>query len=268
MLLLALPLSAQPWTTSGSNIYYSAGNVGIGTNTPATKLSLQGASGQDILDVSSSTGASVLHLTQSGRLGVGNTTPAEKFDIGSTAIDTETDSSNIQFSYAPNPAYNNSITNILSGNQVNQKLLFNLTHDGIKVTPLTIVANGNVGIGTSAPSYKLAVKGTIGAQEVIVTSTGWSDYVFDPGYRAKPLSEVEKYIGENHHLPGIPSAQEVSENGVSLGEMQAKLLAKIEELTLHMIDEEKHNRQVEQENRDLQKRIEALENKSAQRREQ
>jgi hypothetical protein len=98
--------------------------------------------------------------------------------------------------------------------------------------------SGNVGIGTTSPTHKLAVKGTIRANEVIV-DTGWSDYVFDENYPLAPLAEVEVHIREKKHLPGIPTAQEVSERGVSLGEMQARLLAKIEELTLHQIAQEK-----------------------------
>jgi hypothetical protein len=119
---------------------------------------------------------------------------------------------------------------------------------------------GNVGIGTTAPPYPLSVKGTIGAGEVIVTNTsGWSDYVFDPGYRLASLSEVAAYVKENHHLPEIPSAKEVEEKGVSLGEMQSKLLAKIEELTLHMVKAEERNNQLEEENRELQTRMSRLE---------
>jgi hypothetical protein len=86
----------------------------------------------------------------------------------------------------------------------------------------------------------LHVAGTIGAQEVIVSSTG-ADYVFESGYRLAPLGEVADYIRANHHLPKVPSAKEAEAKGVSLGEMQTKLLAKIEELTLHMIAAEKEN---------------------------
>jgi hypothetical protein len=118
---------------------------------------------------------------------------------------------------------------------------------------------GNVGIGTSAPQYKLAVKGTIGATEVVVTTTGWSDYVFQPGYALMPLSHVASYIEQNHHLPDIPSAAEVQSSGISVGEMQAKLLAKIEELTLHMINAEKRSNELQTENDRLQKRIVRLE---------
>jgi hypothetical protein len=124
---------------------------------------------------------------------------------------------------------------------------------------------GNVGIGTTNPQHLLHVAGTIGAEEVIVSSTG-ADYVFRPGYRLPPLSEVSEFINENHHLPGIPSEPEVKENGLSLGEMQAKLLAKVEELTLHMIaadersrQDEERNEKLEQQNRDLQERIARLE---------
>jgi hypothetical protein len=105
----------------------------------------------------------------------------------------------------------------------------------------------------------LAVNGTITTKEVMVTNTGWSDYVFRPEYRLKPLSEVAAYIDEHQHLPDIPSEGEVRENGVSLGEMQAKLLAKVEELTLHMIQADERNNRLERQNRELQERIARLE---------
>jgi hypothetical protein len=121
---------------------------------------------------------------------------------------------------------------------------------------MRIEPNGNVGIGTANPQYKLAVNGNIGAQDIIVTNTGWSDYVFQPGYRLRPLSEVSAFIHKHRHLPDIPTEAEVKEKGVSVGEMQAKLLAKVEELTLHLIQQEK-------ENKELRERVAQLENRAS-----
>ena len=103
---------------------------------------------------------------------------------------------------------------------------------------LIVNAAGNVGIGTGAPTEKLSVNGAVRAKEVIV-ETNWSDYVFDDNYRLAPLSEVEAHIKAQKHLDGVPSAKEVSERGIRVGDIEAKLLAKIEELTLHQIEQEK-----------------------------
>jgi hypothetical protein len=123
----------------------------------------------------------------------------------------------------------------------------------------------NVGIGTTSPQYRLSVNGTIGTKDVIVTNTGWSDYVFGPGYRLRPLSEVSAYVQANHHLSGIPTEAEVLEKGVSLGGMQFKLLAKIKELTLHMIQADqgnarldRENQESRQQNRELSERLACL----------
>jgi hypothetical protein len=106
---------------------------------------------------------------------------------------------------------------------------------GITNTDFVLDASGNVGIGTTAPTNKLDVCGTIRAKEVIV-SVGWCDYVFDDNYKLMSLAEVERYINENKHLPGIPTEKEVEENGLQVGDMQAKQQEKIEELTLYIIE--------------------------------
>lgn len=106
--------------------------------------------------------------------------------------------------------------------------------------------NGKLGIGTENPQYaleakgqiksdSLAVEGTINAKEVIVTNTGWADFVFDPSYELPALEEVKAYVSVNRRLPGIPSEKEVATEGVGLGELNVRLLQKVEELTLYVI---------------------------------
>ncbi len=105
---------------------------------------------------------------------------------------------------------------------------------------LTMTRSGNVGIGVINPGQKLAVNGNIRSKEIKVELNNWPDYVFAPSYNLQSLSEVETFINQNGHLPNIPSAAEVEENnGIELGAMNAKLLEKIEELTLHLIEKDK-----------------------------
>lgn len=122
---------------------------------------------------------------------------------------------------------------------------------------------GNVGIGTTNTfGYKLAVNGTIGSTEVKVENTSaWPDFVFEKDYELLTLEEVEEHINENGHLPKIPSEQEVAESGINLGEMDAKLLQKIEELTLYMIDVNKRVNELENENKELKEKLSQLESK-------
>ena len=94
---------------------------------------------------------------------------------------------------------------------------------------------GKMGIGTFNPDYKFAVNGSIRSKEVVVESA-WADYVFDSDYELPSLVEVEEFIQQHKHLPNIPSAKEIAEKGLAVGDIQKKMMEKIEELTLYVID--------------------------------
>lgn len=130
---------------------------------------------------------------------------------------------------------------------------------GLTSTQFVMDANGNVGIGTANPGgWKLAVNGFIRATEIRV-ETGWADFVFDKGYDLPNLEEVEAHIKEKGHLKDIPSAEEVAQNGIHLGEMNSKLLQKIEELTLYMIEFNKVVQKLQEENKELKEKVSLLE---------
>jgi len=125
-------------------------------------------------------------------------------------------------------------------------------------------ATHQVGIGTNdVGNYALAVKGHVVAEEVTINlydaaNGGWPDYVFAEDYDLMPLTELETEIETLGHLPGVPSAEEVYENGHKVGEMDAILLEKVEELTLHLIDMNKAIEALQQSEKELREENEAL----------
>ena len=182
----------------------------------------------------------------SGKVGVGTPTPASRMNIVSeyTAPDGE--------------------GTLMLGDptQVNMRMGYTGTYSWIQghgSSPLQINPLGNnlilnrdsgyVGIGTQNPDQKLTVKGKIHAEDVIVDTNVPADYVFQkyfdgqseirPDYQMPTIQELESFVRENKHLPEIPSAERMSEDGVNLGDLQMKLLQKIEELTLYVITQNK-----------------------------
>jgi hypothetical protein len=120
----------------------------------------------------------------------------------------------------------------------------------------------SVGIGTTTldNSYALSVNGSIRSKEIVVES-GWADYVFADDYRLASLEEVERHIAERGHLPDVPSAETIATDGLPIGEMQATLMRKIEELTLHLIAMDKRVEALAAENRALERTIAASEDR-------
>ncbi|WP_369014642.1 hypothetical protein [Flavobacterium anhuiense] len=175
--------------------------------------------------------------------------------------------------YAVNPTVYDGVQNALPYNEDNGPAhSYKTTVDPYATTTGTFqnrnaYFNGNVGIGTINPTNKLDVNGTIHSKEVKVDLNGWSDFVFKKEYNLPTLEEVEKHITEKGHLENIPSEEEVLKNGINLGEMNAKLLQKIEELTLYSIQQ---NKKIEEQSKEIESlkslalRVAKLEKESAQ----
>ena len=215
--------------TSNGDVIMTAGSgqVGIGIDDPQEKLHIDGA-----IRGNGTNGAVTLR-GDSGYVTIG---------ANSQAMEFVTDKSQFVFN---KPIYNQSgVYNVQNSN-----MLFNING----TNRMLIQNNGNIGIGTASPAYKLDVNGTIRANEIIVNTTG-ADFVFAEDYQLRPLSEVKAFIQENKHLPEIKSAQEMQENGIGVNELQTQLLQKIEELTLYILQQEEKIKQ-----QDL--RIKALETK-------
>ncbi len=127
---------------------------------------------------------------------------------------------------------------------------------------LHINGDGNIGIGTVSPVYKLDVCGTIRAKEVKVDLLSGCDFVFKTDYKLMDLSSLEQFVKMNHHLPEIASEKEMVESGVNMKEMQMKLLQKMEEMTLYIIEQNKKNEQQNVKIQALEEKIEKLETAS------
>jgi hypothetical protein len=216
-----------PWTSAASGLrILPTGNVGVGIINPFKKITIKGTELGDGVWVESNGVPSIAMLSNMG------------------------------------PGYWNGLTqsgdNMIrwGGSDINQADAGALVigpwtsaNAGIRILP-----SGSVGIGTAFPgSYKLAVEGKIGAREVRVTNANpWPDYVFKPEYELLPLKQVETYIQQNGHLPNVPTEKEIHKDGYDLSKMDATLLKKIEELTLHMIELNKKVEELTKENKRLQ----------------
>lgn len=257
-------------TTASEKLHVSGNILGTGTITGTTFIGtgIFQSSSSNNLSFRTNTTTRLTVLNSNGNIGIDETTPLEKLHINgsirgdqSGAVRISSGNGTVDIG-AKTGSYGNIDTD-RSAFLFNKKVIVDggalssfdepLALQAAGVTGLTILTSGNVGIGTTLPSnpnnYRLAVNGRIGAKEVQVetNSSAWPDYVFKPGYELTPLNELESYIRQNNHLPDVPSASQIEAEGHKLGEMDAVLLLKIEELTLYMIELKKQNDELKKE---------------------
>lgn len=207
----------------------SGGNVGVGTISPDTKFHIKGSN--NMLKIENINTSSNQYAQMNLKAGTAdnyiwsNNQNSPGFYGGSSAL------------------------NIYTGQDSPIAFFTNGTNERMRID-----GAGNIAIGTTDPQgYKLAVNGNMIAESVKVKLHGsWPDYVFKNNYSLQTLPEVEKYIQINKHLPGIPSEEQVKKEGLDLGEMNAKLLQKIEELTLYLIEQNKEIKEQRTMIKDLQ----------------
>lgn len=193
-------------------------------------------------------------LSANGNLGIGVTAPGEKLEVNGAIRLKPTE-----------PVY------FLGGSSdPNYLIQSGEWDDGMKYKHWTshqfftngqekirISKEGNLLIGKTSQTntaYRLDVAGSVRTNEIVVNTTG-ADYVFETGYKLKGLREVESFIRENGHLPGIPTAKDMQENGMSVGELNTKLLEKVEELTLYLIQQEEKLQEQQKMILELQRRM-------------
>jgi len=220
-------------------------NVGIGTNTPTAKLEVVGApNGQIFASYEDRTKKSLI-LNAGSLVGGSSISRMFKFfDFPESNLDTKSwfwfalEDKN-DFNRFRVVAETGGYTQMIVSNK-RQEEVMKLNEDGNDNVIMTLPkANSFLGIGTTSftdgiDTYRLSVKGAIRAERVKVYTT-WADYVFEKNYQLPTLEDVEKQIAEKGHLKDIPSAKEVQEKGIELGEMNKLLLQKVEELTLYVI---------------------------------
>ena len=204
-----------------------------------------------------------LTITSSGNVGINLINPTDKFEVNGNMSILGTNTLEFGKGIAgkePNAGkigYNafapNALAIVGAGNSATTRKVYifaeaGTTFNGDAIVNTNAIVNGNIGVGTSIipAGYRMAVDGKIIAEELrIQNSVAWPDFVFEEDYPLMPLSDIEKYITRDKHLPDVPSAAEVSQNGIAVGEMESILLRKLEELTLHIIAQDKRIQELE-----------------------
>lgn len=248
-------------TDGGANItprhYFSQnGNLGVGgfsgPGVPLGRLDVIGAgttSSTNTFLLRNSLGDTLLRMRDDGRMGIGYNGPTygRTLNMGGTGINFYT-ANEAAFGGAIFPTDTSLV--LWSNSNSNNYLVFQPSWGNTGIGTYTPNAklhlNGAMLIGNNssriATGYQMSVDGRIMAEEVTVqNSTAWPDYVFDPAYKLMPLEELAQAIDQQRHLPNIPSALEVQEKGIELGDMNRRLMEKVEELTLYVIELHRKN---------------------------
>lgn len=207
-----------------------------------------------------------MRIATNGDVGIGTTSPDARLTVDggdNTAISVKRNG--VANAYLGDPGSTDAGSLILYDSSGSVSVLMHGASNGSSY----FNTSGNFGIGTTTLTHKLTVAGTVRATSFISDTTTYADFVFKPGYKLAPLSEVEAAIQKNGHLPDIPSEAEAKARGVDLGEMQVKLLQKVEELTLYLVAHEKELQrlrsdtqslpQLRAENESLRRRVSELE---------
>lgn len=239
LLINILQISYAQWQTSGTNLYYNNGNVGIGTINPGRILDIQ----------QSNNNRSYLRIRENSS----NTVT----DGGAFLELTGTRSDGTIGYYGGILGGRESYTFDNKG-----YLAFYADNDDGKsmIERMRINTSGNLLIGKATQTnltYKLDVQGTIRANKVVVNTTG-ADFVFSPSYNLLPLSDLQKFIEQQHHLPDIEPAAQMEKEGLNVGDNQIKLLQKIEELTLYIINKDQQIITEQKINQSQQQEIDSL----------
>lgn len=224
ILLISLPLFGSYISYAQVNVFPDTGRVGIGTDTPRSRLEVK----EWIPALSISSGKYTEIMADNEVIGSINF--YKHYGIAHAAA--------IKLLHAGGPTqYGQAHLAFYTSNEWNP---FN----AIPNEQMRIASNGDVMIGTThSYGYKFSVNGNIRAREIKVEASNWPDYVFEKGYQLADLEETENYINTHKHLPGVPAVAIVEKEGISLGEMNKVLLKKIEELTLHLINQHKSIKQ-------------------------
>ena len=207
------------------------GNIGIGVNNPGSKL--------DVLKSSLINGNEVIANFMRAQTATGGSAIV-RLGYHSTC-DFEINSGNASSGFRFGDYFD---LNIVNNNTGGTYGAINFATNGS--ARMTVKANGNVLIGKTTQTnltYKLDVAGKIRANEIVVNSNG-ADFVFDENYKLRSIAELEDFVAINKHLPEIPTADQMKNDGVNMGELQIKLLQKIEELTLYLMELKKENEEI------------------------